>query len=133
VIDDKTFDALRLNLNRRDGNLYYEASQISRKNGKGLLALASVKGKGATEFRNIIRGGQQRVHPKVQEQPVEPTVVDRQSVTFDNPTFDDKDDDELRIIYTDLEAAGEPPIESYRTSGIPLATLREVEGLTENL
>jgi len=53
--------------------------------------------------------------------------------------FDEGDDDELtlrltdlRTINADLEAAGEPPLDSYKTSGIPLATLREMEGLTEN-
>jgi len=53
---------------------------------------------------------------------------------------DDGDDDELtqrltdlRTINADLEAAGEPPLYSYKTSGIPLATLREMEGLIENL
>jgi len=61
-------------------------------------------------------------------------------MTFGNPAFDDEDDDELtqrltdlRTINADLEAAGEPPLESYRTSGIPLETLKEMEGLTDNL
>jgi len=83
---------LRLNLNRRDGNLYYKDIQINRKDAKGLLALKSIKGKGAAEFKNIIIEGQQR---NQHHHPIEPTVVDRQPITFDNPTFDDKDDDEL--------------------------------------
>jgi len=60
-------------------------------------------------------------------------------MTFDHPAFDDGDDDELtqrltdlRTINADLEAAGEPPLDSYKTSGITLETLREMEGLTNN-
>jgi len=95
-IDDKTFDVLRLNLNRKDGNIYYKTSQINRKDGNWLYALASIKGKGAAEFKRVVEEGQRRrqeQHPKVREQPIEPTVVDRQPITFDNPGFDDKDDD----------------------------------------
>jgi len=54
--------------------------------------------------------------------------------------FDDGDDDELtqrltdlRTINADLEDAGEPHLDSYKTPGIPLETLREMEGLTKNL
>jgi len=50
------------------------------------------------------------------EQPVESTVVDRQSMTFDNPMFDEVADDQLdalTAIDSELETAGEPPLESY--------------------
>jgi len=53
-IDNNTFDTLRLNLNQRDGNLYYKNVQINRKDGKGLYSVNSIKGTGAGEFRNII-------------------------------------------------------------------------------
>jgi len=85
------------------------------------------------------------------EQPTEPTVVDRQSMTFDNPAFADWEDNKLTrqqlMNVTDLiylkaeildrtiaasESAGEPPLESYRTPGISLKTLREMERLTNN-
>jgi len=117
-----------------------------RKDGKGLYTLSGIKGKGATDFKNIIKDGQRRVQARLIEesrrpkQPIEPTVVDKQSRTFDNQAFDDGEDDELtqrltdlRTINADLEAAGELPLDSYRTSGIPLETLREIKGLTENL
>jgi len=73
-------------------------------------------------------------------------------MTFDNTGFDDGEDDELtqqqlmNLTYladlkseildrtiTASKSAGEPPLESYRTSGIPRAELREIEGLTNNL
>jgi len=57
-----------------------------------------------------------------------------------NPASYDGDDDgltqrltDLRTINGNLEAEVEPPLDSYKTSGIPLATLREIEGLTNNL
>jgi len=133
-IGDNTFDVLRLNLTQRGCKLYYKDAQINRKDGEGLYALTSIKGKGAAEFKRVVEEGQRTKQLTVQERPIEPTVVDRQPITFDNPAFDDRDDDELterltdlRTINADLEAAGvklHTPLESYRTSGIPLETER---------
>jgi len=81
-----------MNLEFRGGKLYYEDAQITRKDGKGLYALRSIKGKGATEFKHIVEEGQRRVQARLVEQsqhPIEPNVVNRQPITFDNPTFDD--------------------------------------------
>jgi len=49
-IDEGTFDTLRLNLKFRGNKLYYEDAQITRKDGKGLYALSSIKGNGAVDF-----------------------------------------------------------------------------------
>jgi len=142
-IDDKTFGVLRLDLELRGSNLYYEDAQIMRKDGKGLYSLGSIKGKGAVEFKRIVEEGQRRVQARLIEgarrskQPIEPTVVDKQSRTFDNQAFDGGDDNEL----TSLLNAGELPpdifddsqLEMDKTPGIHPETLREIEGLTENL
>jgi len=104
---------LRLDLKRKGSNVYFKNLSLPFDDRRKLYPLNSLKIKGATEFKNIIRGGRRlSERPTVQEQPIEPTVVDRQSVTFDNSTFDDKGDDELRTIDADLKAAGEPPLES---------------------
>jgi len=141
-IDDNIFNTLRLDLERRGGNLYYEDVQINRKDGKGFYALASIKGKGAAEFKRIVQEGQRRVQARrskqqtVQGQPIEPSVVDRQSMTFDNPMFDDEDDAKLTQRLTDLrtiKADLEDAAYIYTLSRIPRVELREMEGLTNNL
>jgi len=113
-IDDNTFDTLRLNLNRRGNKIYFKNLSLSFDDGRKLYSLNSLKSTGAAEFKNIIRGEQGRVQarsiegarrskqPTVQEQPIEPTVVDGKSMTFDIPAFDDGDDDELSQRLTDL-------------------------------
>jgi len=64
--------------------------------------------------------------------PLETTVINRQPITFNNPAFDDEVTQRLtnlRTINADLEAAGEPPLDTsslMRTRGVPLATLREI-------
>jgi len=138
-----------LDLTRRGDKLYYKDAQITREDGKGLYALTSIKGKGAAEFKRVVAEGQQRLVEQSQQpkQPTEPNVVNRQPIehkpidrTFDNPGYEDKDDDELtqrltdlKTINANLEAVGEPPLDSYKTPGIPLETLREMEGLTDTL
>jgi len=119
---------LRLYLERRGSNLYYKDAQINRKDGGGLYAPASIKSKGAVEFKRIIGDGQKRKR--------EQTVVDRQSMTFDDLKFDDKDDDELtlqQLINEDSKSTGEPPLDSYKTSGIPQAKSIEMYELNEHL
>jgi len=46
-----------LDLTWRGNKLYYEDAQITRKGGKGLYALASIKGKGAAKFITYLRRG----------------------------------------------------------------------------
>jgi len=145
-IDVDTFDMLRLNLRiMKDANLYYNDAQITRKGGKGLYALKSIKGAGATEFRNIVEEGQQQQqHPKVQkqqpkvqkqqlnvqEQPTEPTVVNRQHITFDNPGFeDDQRLTDIRTVHTELRAEGEPELDY----NVPRLDLKEIRGLPDNI
>jgi len=147
-IDDETFDELRKNLIMIDDKLYYKG-----RNGSGdpvnvliegirtkVYALRTIENmEGGTRFACAIemfelsRPGARTKVQNQPKQPVEPTVVNRQPIehepidkSFDNPVFDDEDDDELtqrltdfRTINEDLEATGEPPLDSYRTPGIP--------------
>jgi len=100
-INDKTFDVLRLDLNLRGNKLYYKNLSLTYGAKGKLYSINSIKSKGATDFKNIIKDGQRRVQARLieearrSEQPMEPKVVDRQSRTFDNPAFDGGDDNDL--------------------------------------
>jgi len=131
-IDDQAFTELRWDLKLRDGNLYYKDADIMRKDGRGLYSLTSIKGKGAAEFKNIIKYGKQRVQKRLIEkarwgkQLIEPKVVDRQSRTFDNQAFDGGDD-------YDISKDARLALKKDEDSGIPQAESIEMYELTENL
>jgi len=94
-----------LDLKRRCNKTYFKNVSLTFDDGQKLYAINSLKSTGATEFKNIIRGRQHRVQVRliegarrskqqtVQEQPLEPNVVVKQSMAFDHPLFDDGNDD----------------------------------------
>jgi len=154
-IDNETFDALEMNLERKGDKLYFKSSKgeilLNCKN-KPLLSLSSISGKGAAEFRDIVTEAQQRLGTykppkKTAKQPLEPTVVNRpplRPAAFDNPIFDDAQlTAELTRKLTDLEpinavlkAKGEVPLDTsslMRASEFSTKKFRELNGLVDKV
>jgi len=137
-IDDATFNLLKEDLVFKDKKIYYKSKSgvlvlLSGKI-KELVALSSITGKGATEFRNIVTGVQRELASRRQASQqrasqLRESKITRQPITFDNPAFEDVDDDELtqrltdlRTINAELRAEGEPELDSY----VHRETLREM-------
>jgi len=95
-INDETFNELIPNLRMIDNKLYYEGRDrhgnpvnilIEDKSG-GVYTLSTIESKrGGTSFIRTIETfelSQRSKRPTVQEQPIKPTVVDRQTISYDN-------------------------------------------------
>jgi len=132
-IDDKTFDEILPNLRMIDDILYYKGRDrggnpvnvlIENMSG-GVYALSTIENKvRGTSFAPAIERfelSRLGTRPKVQGQPIEQTVVNRQLITFDNQVFGLSDAqclDDLRTINADLEAEGEPTLDNVDVNRI---------------